>query len=84
MNREQVLERLTGVLREVFDDDHLVAHPDLTAHEVAEWDSVNHIRLIVSVEKAFRIKFKFSEATGFANIGEMAEAVVAHLAGRVP
>lgn len=84
MNREQVIERLTGVLREVFDDDHLVAHPDLTASDVADWDSLNHIRLIVTVEKAFGVKFKFSEASGFANIGEMAEAVVAHLTRRAP
>jgi len=84
MNRGQVLEQLTGVLRDVFDDDHLVARPDLTAREVAEWDSLNHIRLIVSVEKAFRIKFKPSEVSGFANIGEMAEAVVSHLADRAP
>lgn len=84
MNREQVIERLTGVLREVFDDDRLVAHPELTARDVAEWDSLNHIRLVVSVEKAFGIKFKFSEVSGFANIGEMAEAVVAHLARRAP
>jgi acyl carrier protein len=84
MNREQVLEQLTGVLREVFDNDDLVARPELTARDVAEWDSLNHIRLIVSVEKAFRIKFKTSEVSGFANIAEMAEAVVAHLAGRAP
>lgn len=84
MNREQVLEQLTGILRDVFDDDHLVAHPDLTARDVADWDSLNHIRLIVTVEKAFGVKFTFSEASGFANMGEMAEAVVARLARRSP
>ena len=84
MNREQVIEQLTVVLREVFDNDDLVARPELTARDVAEWDSLNHIRLIVCVEKAFRIKFKTSEVSSFANIAEMAEAVVAHLAGRAP
>ena len=84
MNKEQVIEQLTGVLRDVFDDERLVARPDLTARDVAEWDSLNHIRLIVSVEKAFKIKFKASEVSGFANIGEMAEAVVAHLARTAP
>lgn len=82
MSREQVIEQLTGVLREVFDNDELVARPDMTAREVAEWDSLNHIRLIVSVEKVFRIKFKTSEVSGFANVGEMADAVVSHLAAR--
>ena len=57
-------QRLSTVLQEVFDDDELEATPDLTASDVEGWDSLKHIRLVLSVEKAFHISFSASEESG--------------------
>jgi len=72
---EEVREKLTHILRDVFDDDSLTAAPQLTADEVDEWDSLNHVRLILTVEKEFRVKFAASEITGLKNVGELIELV---------
>jgi acyl carrier protein len=72
---EEIYSRLTEILRDVFDDDTLVATPELTAHDVKEWDSVNHITLVVAVEQEFGIKFKTAELEKMKNVGQMAEQI---------
>src|SRR5690606_11337212 len=43
MTTSSIYSRLTEIFREVFDDDDLVVGPALTADDVEEWDSLNHI-----------------------------------------
>ena len=74
---EEIYSRLTTIFRDVFDDDALVATPVLTARDVAEWDSLNHIRLMVSIEKAFGIALTTAEVAGFENVGQLADAIAA-------
>jgi acyl carrier protein len=59
MESTEIYKRLTNVLHEVFDDDDIVARPELAASDVEGWDSLKHIRLIVSVEKASRRLFRY-------------------------
>jgi acyl carrier protein len=70
-----VHDRLTGVFRDVFDQDSLVLSSEMTANEVENWDSLTHINLIVAVEKEFRIRFTTSEVSGLKNVGAL-EALV--------
>ncbi|PZR56355.1 MAG: acyl carrier protein [Candidatus Meridianibacter frigidus] len=72
---EVVYERLTDILRDVFDDDALVARPGLAADQVPGWDSFAHLRLIFSVEKAFDVSFSASQMSGLKNVGELAELI---------
>lgn len=75
MANEQVMERLTEIFRDVFDDDSLTIHEAMTAADVDEWDSLNHINLVVAVEKAFGIKFTTKEIMAYENVGQFADAV---------
>jgi acyl carrier protein len=75
MQQEEIYSRLTEILRDVFDDDTLVATPELTANDVKEWDSVNHITLVVSIEQEFGIKFKTAELEKMKNVGQMVEQI---------
>jgi predicted enzyme involved in methoxymalonyl-ACP biosynthesis len=38
MTKTEILSKLTGIFRDVFDDETLVARPEMTAHEVDRWD----------------------------------------------
>ncbi|MBV8155026.1 MAG: acyl carrier protein [Candidatus Eremiobacteraeota bacterium] len=68
-------DRLTGIIREVFDDDTLVATPDLIADHVDGWDSFAQIRLIVHVERAFGVDFAAAEIASFDNVGDLAARI---------
>jgi acyl carrier protein len=77
LTASEVYQRLTTVLQEVFDDDELQATPDLSASDVEGWDSLKHVRLILSVEKAFHVSFAASEIGNLKNIGELATLIEA-------
>jgi len=80
MQQEEIYKRLTAILQDVFDDDTLVATPELTAHDVKDWDSVSHITLIVAVEERFGIKFKTAEIEKMKDVGQMVEQIEKKLA----
>lgn len=68
---DPMLNHMTSIFREVFDDDDLVLNPELTANDVDGWDSLAHIRLIVSVQKAFGVKFSAVEMSRLKNVGDL-------------
>lgn len=70
-----VTEKLTDVLREVFDDETIILCDELTADDVDAWDSLSHVNLIIAVEMAFGIEFKQSEILNFANVGELKQSI---------
>ncbi len=72
---DAIYDRLTEVLRDVFDDDSLVATPSLTAGQVDGWDSFAHLRLMLSVEQAFEVDFAASEISSLKNVGELAALI---------
>jgi acyl carrier protein len=64
-------ERLTQVFRAVFGDDELVLSHELTADDIDGWDSLSHIRLILSTQKEFGVKFSPAETGRLKNVGEL-------------
>jgi acyl carrier protein len=75
MQSTQIYEKLTDIFQNVFDDDSIVVRPDLTAADVDEWDSLSHIRLVLTVEKAFGVKFSASEIGKLKNVGEFVDLI---------
>lgn len=75
MTDVSIFERLTPLLRDVFDDDRLVATPGLTARQVNGWDSLGNIRLFLEIEKAFSVRFSAIEISSLKNVGELADLI---------
>jgi len=74
-----VYERLTELLRAIFDDDSIEARPTLTADQVAGWDSFAHLRVIFAVEKEFGVSFAASQIASLKNVGELVELINAKM-----
>ncbi|MGH7065479.1 MAG: acyl carrier protein [Stellaceae bacterium] len=72
-----ILEQLTPILRDTFDDDDLVATPQLAADQVKGWDSLSNVRFFVAVEQAMSVRFTAAEIGGLKNLGELADAIIA-------
>jgi acyl carrier protein len=75
MEEKEIYARLAQVFRDVFDDGSITVSPGLTAAQVEDWDSLNHIRLVLAVEKAFGIKFSAAQTANLKNVGELAELI---------
>ena len=63
-------ERLQEVFQSVFDDADLVLRDEMTARDVAGWDSLTHINLIIAVEQAFGITFATVEISRMKEPGQ--------------
>ncbi len=81
MNTDQIYSQLTDIFRDVFDDETLVLTPEMTANDVSEWDSLNHINLITAIEIRFKIKFKTAELEALRNVGQLVEVISKRLHG---
>ena len=76
MTREEVFERLNKVLQEVFDDETIEVNDDTTSEDIDDWDSFEHINLIVAVEEEFSIKIPMGKVVTMKNVGEMADIIL--------
>jgi acyl carrier protein len=72
----EIYARLTTVFLNVFDQEVALA-PQTTADDVEGWNSLSHIRLILAVEKEFRVRFAASEVGMLKNVGELVGLVAA-------
>ena len=79
MDDTQIYSRLTQIFHDVFDDETIEVTPQLSAKEVDGWDSLTHIRLILTIEKAFKIKFAASELGKLEDVDDLAALIKARI-----
>ena len=79
MTRENVYEKLNEIFRDVFDDEDITVNDATTADDIEDWDSLEHINLVVAVEKCFGIKFTMGEVMGMKNVGEMMDIILGRI-----
>ena len=72
---EKIYDVLNEIFRDVFDDDEIVVDAETNSDSIEDWDSLEHINLVVAIEKAFGLKFTMDEVTGMKNVGEMVEII---------
>jgi acyl carrier protein len=70
-----MIERLTKVFRQVFDDNSIELSTNLTANDIDGWDSLSHINLLIAIELEFGIEFKQNEIQTFENVGELIQSI---------
>ena len=72
---QDVLEKMTPIFREALDTPDLILNEELDATKVENWDSLNHISLIIALEEAFFIQFETEELVALVNVGDMAKLI---------
>jgi acyl carrier protein len=79
MTEQDILNRLTRILRDLLSDDSIVLTMATRRDEVANWDSFAYISFIVAVEIEFGIKFGVAEVESFENVGAIVHRIRAIL-----
>ncbi|HEV2363413.1 MAG TPA: acyl carrier protein [Caulobacteraceae bacterium] len=82
MLADDTLSRVREIMLDTFDLDDLEVDRETTAKAVDEWDSLSHIRLMVAVERAFRVKFSNAEVEALRNVGDLVDAIDRKVAAR--
>lgn len=76
MQKDDILKKVNGIFIDTLDNEDIVLTYDTTADDVEDWDSLNHIQLVVAVEKQFKIRFTSQEILSWNNVGEMIDCIL--------
>lgn len=79
MDTQTILEKITPIFREVFNDDELDVNINLTSEDIDEWSSLSQTVLLTELESAFNIKFKLREVATMNNV----KAIVAMIESKL-
>lgn len=71
MTEQEILERLTRILRDLLADDSIVLGLGTTRADVPNWDSFGYVSFIAIVEMEFGIKFRVADVESFATVGDI-------------
>lgn len=83
MDDKVLFGRLNQVFKETLGNESILLTPATTADDVPEWDSMNHIFLVVEIERAFGVKFRTAEMEDLRNLDDLARLIRSKLPGTV-
>ncbi|OOQ58681.1 acyl carrier protein [Mucilaginibacter pedocola] len=79
MERQQIIAQLNEVFRDTLDNDDINLTDTTIAKDVEDWDSLNHIQLVVAIEKKFKIRFTAKEIHSWENVGQLVDSLAGKL-----
>lgn len=79
MEKNVIVEKLTSIFREIFNDNNIILSDDMTAADVDNWDSLTHMLMITKVEEEFGIKFKLKELNKLKMVGDLLSVIESKL-----
>jgi len=82
MTQEDIFQQLTNIFRDLFEDDTIVLTNTTNQSDIAEWDSMSHVNLMVMVESHFDIKFRTAEIEDMKNVGDLVASIAQKMAAR--
>ena len=62
----EIDSKLEKLLKETFEIDKISLN--FSMDDIPEWDSFNHIELIIAIEKEFKIKLEYTDTTEMVSI----------------
>ena len=75
-NYQDVLNSCAEIFRTVFSDANLLVSTTTSASDIADWDSLAQIRLLMTMEQIFEIQFSLDEVEDLQNLGEIIELIL--------
>jgi acyl carrier protein len=82
VDKAEILKTVNAIFIDVLDNEKVVLTDQTTANQVAEWDSLTHIQLVVAIEKRFGIRFTSGEIQRWKNVGELVDTIAQKLTGK--
>jgi acyl carrier protein len=80
MSETAIYDRLNDVFHSVFFDDSIKVNAKTAAPDLAGWDSVAHMNLMVAIEGEFNVEFTTDELETMDCVGDMVRLIQAKAA----
>jgi acyl carrier protein len=65
-----LINQLNSIFQEVFDDPNLVVNLGTSPREIADWDSVAQVKLVLAVEESFGVRFATDDVSSLDCAGD--------------
>ena len=75
MTDQDILGRLTRILRDLLSEEAIILTMETKRDEVPNWDSFAYVNFIVAVEIEFGIKFRVAEVESFTDVGAIVRSI---------
>jgi acyl carrier protein len=75
MRHTEIYDQLTQVFRDVFLRTDIVLTPELTATDVAGWNSFKYVEIILAVEERFAIRLGSRDVDDLETVGDLARVI---------
>lgn len=77
LTRSEVMAQLQDVVRQVLNDDSIVLTDSATAADIAGWDSLKNVQIMLGCEKKLGIRLRARDINALENVGQMADHLLA-------
>ena len=81
MNKAEILEKITEVVRDQLDVDDITLAESTVSSEVDGWDSLANVRVMIAVEQAFGVRFSTAQIASVNSVGELVEIIAGRTSG---
>ena len=75
MTDNELLRDLSAIFTGIIDEGEVNLTMQTTADDVEGWDSLNHVQILVAVEKKYGFRFTLNEIQLLNNIGDLVNAI---------
>jgi len=83
-NMEELLDKVRSAFKSSFDIDPQTITMNTVPSDVPAWDSMGHVTLASSLEKAFALSFDVDDLMAMENVKEICRVVQSKLGGLAP
>jgi len=75
MERNEILEKLKSVYRDILNNDDIELTEETTADDIEDWDSLTQVQIVAEVQEVFGIKFSAKEILLWESVGDIIDAI---------
>ncbi len=75
MTNDEILEGLTDVFRDVFEDATIVLTRETTSDDIALWDSMSQVTLVVEINHRFNVKLRSADMEDIRSIANLMDMI---------
>lgn len=80
MKREELVEEIQVIARDIFAKPELVITDAMNAADVDTWTSLSFMQFLTAIEDKYGFKFKMMELLQLRNMGAVIDATIKHIA----
>ncbi len=77
MERYEILEALNTIFNKIVESGNVRLVETSFADDIGEWESLNHIRFIVAIEKHFALRINTGDIVGLKSISSILNVIEA-------